>query len=377
MRQLKAIKAAQWWLDVARQAVDSWRFSGARGDYYDYLSALLAGMQGRRPLRDVFELDARRYGPGAVRGRLSERWVRTYQAAGGDLYATWYGCFPPSELLLIRVAQSFGNAALIQTLGELAQVHRLTSQAGQLVVSTLWSAAAALIVLFSMLLAVPVFTVPRLLLTFSAVPEEYYGALTRSLLAFATLVHEQWAFAASAGAGGCWLLLWSLPNTTGRLRGVLDRFSIWRIYRQVQALRFLALLAIVLGRDEAMSTQLRTALAMQSGGASVWQAGHINAMLARIDSGIVGADTFNTGLLDREQYWFLSDMVMARGLGAGMSLTGNRLRSHVLGTVARQATGLRWSLLLASVACLLSLALWHYAVIDELRRSLLLFYASQ
>lgn len=374
---LKAVRAAQWWFDAARQAVDSWRFASARGDYYDYLSALLAGMQGRRPLRDVFDLDARRYGSGAVRGRLSERWVRAYQAAGGDLYATWYGCLPPSELLLIRVAQSFGNAALIKTLGELAQVHRLTRLAGQLVVSTLWSAVAALAVLLSMLLAIPAYTVPRLLQTFSAVPQEYYGSLTRSLLAFATLVQDHWTFAAALSVGGCALLLWSLPNTTGALRNLLDRFSIWRIYRQVQALRFLALLGIVLGRDEAVSTQLRAALAMQSSGASVWQAGHINAMLARIDSGIVGPDTFDTGLLDREQYWFFNDMVTARGLGAGMLLSSDRLRGHVLGTVARQATALRWGLLLASVACLLSLALWHYAVIDELRRSLLLFYASQ
>jgi hypothetical protein len=374
---LKAVSAAQWWLDIARQALDSWRFTGARGDYYDYLSALLTGMQGRRPLRDVFALDARRYGRGSIRGRLSERWVRSYQAAGGDLYATWYGCFPPSELLLIRVAQSFGNAALIKTLGELALVHSLTRQSSQLVVSTLWSAMAALTVLFLMLLAIPEFTVPRLLQTFSAVPEAYYGGLTRSLLSFSNLVHEHWPFAAGLSVGGCWLLLWSLPNTTGSLRGILDRFSIWRIYRQVQALRFLALLAIVLGRDEAVSTQLRSALAMQSSGASVWQTGHIRAMLARIDSGIVGADTFDTGLLDREQYWYFSDMVMARGLGAGMLLTSDRLRSHVLGTVARQAMALRWSLLLASVAGLLSVALWHYAVIDELRRSLLLFYASQ
>src|SRR3546814_19027638 len=90
---------------------------------------------------------------------------------------------------------------------------------------------------------------------------------------------------------------------------------------------------------------------------------------------MVGAETFNTGLLDREQFWFLSDMVMARGLQSGLALTATRLRTHVLGTVARQAGALRWCLLLASLACLLGLGAWHYAVTYELRHSFILFHA--
>src|SRR5690606_22967842 len=100
-------------------------------------------------------------------------------------------------------------------------------------------------------------------------------------------------------------------------------------------------------------------------------------MLVRIDSGLAGAETFNTGLLDHEQFWFLSDMVMARGLHTGLALAADRLRIHVLEAVARQALVLRWCLLLASLLCLLGLSVWHYAVIDALRRSLMLVHASQ
>src|SRR5690554_1372821 len=106
--------------------MDCQRFSAMRADCYDYLSALLQGMQGVRTLKDVFELDARRYGPGSVRGRLSGHWMRSYQAAGGDLYATWLGSFPQSELGLLRTAQAFGNAALLRTFGELSGVLHLT-----------------------------------------------------------------------------------------------------------------------------------------------------------------------------------------------------------------------------------------------------------
>src|SRR5690606_13122488 len=130
-------------------------------------------------------------------------------------------------------------------------------------------------------------------------------------------------------------------------------------------------------RDEAGSTQLRSALSMQKTGASPWLASYLDRMLDRVDSGVAGAGTFDVGLLDRAHFWFLGDMVMARGLHAGLLLGTERLRSHVLGATARQAAVLRWCLLLGCLAGLLGLGLWHYAVIDELRRSLMLFYASQ
>ncbi len=358
-------------------SIDCWRFSFVRGDYYDYLAALLHGLQGRRTLKEVFEQDARRYGPSSVRGRLSMLWVQSYQMAGGDLYATWSGCFPQAELGLIRTAQSFGNAALIKTLRELAQVLNLTRQTTEILVTTLWSAVMALFLVFAMMLAIPWFTVPQLTHTFSAVPVEYYGSLTRSLMRFSELIQAHYLFVAVLLVGGCMLLLWSLPNSSGPIRRRLESLALWRIYRYVAALRFLALLAIVLGRDESESTQLRAALVLQKTATSKWQLSHINAMLARIDAGMVGADTFDTGLLDRDQFWFFSDMVMARGLQAGLMLGSDRLRTHVLGTVARQATALRWCLLLASLTCLLGVGVWHYAVIDELRRSLMIFYASQ
>ena len=356
---------------------DGWRFRAARADYYDYLSVLLQGMQGGRTLKTIFDADARRYGSGSVRGRLSHRWLYAYQAAGGDLYAAWVGSFPQAELSLIRAAQALGNAALVRTLGELSAVLHLLRQARSILGSTLWAAALAVLAVFAMLLAVPGFTVPRLLHTFSSVPVEYHGRLTSGLLRWSELIQAHWVFVAVLTAGSAGLVLWSLPNASGPLRRGLDRYSVWRIYRYVQALRLLSLLSILLGRGDAGAVQLKTALFLLKGGASVWQEAQVDGMLARIDAGMTGAETFNTGLLDREHFWFLSDMVMARGLHAGLALAADRLRVHVLQAVARQALVLRWCLLLASLLCLLGLSAWHYAVIDELRRSLMLFHASQ
>ncbi|MBP6020189.1 MAG: general secretion pathway protein [Burkholderiaceae bacterium] len=365
-----------WWAALVH-AHDRWRFMSLRADYYDYLAALLQGMRGARTLKDVFQADASRYGASSVRGRLSARWLRTFQLSSGDLYSTWLAEFPVAELGLIRMAQSFGNTTLVNTLAELARVLMLTRQAGQIVMTTLWAAALALMVALLLMAAVPWFTVPRLFQAFATVPPEYYGSMTRQLIAWSELIRQSFVFLMVLCVGGWAVFLWSLPNTSGPIRKTLDAYVVWRIYRHVQALRFLALLSLVLGRDDSGSTQLRRALLLKKQGASPWQVSHIDAMLARIDGGITGAATFDTGLLDREHYWFFSDMVMARGLSQGLALTSERLRLQVLGVVARQAAVLRWTMLLACLALVLGLGLWHYAVIDELRRSLMIFHANQ
>ncbi|UYO92371.1 general secretion pathway protein [Pollutimonas sp. M17] len=366
-----------WPLRSLLSVFDGWRFRSARADYYDYLSVLLEGMQGARTLKEIFESDARRYGGDSVRGRLSQRWLIAYQAAGGDLHATWSGSFPPAELGLIRAAQTLGNTALVRTLAELSSVLRLLRQTRSILGDTLWAGGLAVLAVFAMLLAIPGFTVPRLLQTFSSVPAAYHGRLTQELLHCAELIQSHWLFMAVLAAGSGGLILWSLSNASGPLRRKLDRHAVWRIYRYIQALRLLSLVTLLLGRGDAGAVQLKTALFLLKGGASAWQEAQVDSMLARIDAGMAGAETFNTGLLDPEQFWFLSDMVMARGLHAGLALAAERLRSHVLETVARQALALRWILLLASLFCLLGMAAWHYAVIDELRRSLMLFHASQ
>jgi hypothetical protein len=360
-----------------RHRLDCWRFSRARADYCEYLAGLLSGMQGARTLRDIFLHDAQRYGAGRLRGRLSRTWLKSFESSGGDLYITWSGCFAPEELTLVRMAQAHGNEALAHALAQLADVRRLTEQAGEILSRSLWSSVVAVLLLGSMVAAVPLFTLPALLQAFAAVPFGFYGRRTQALQDFSVFLQTHWLVFTVAAAGGVALLLWSIPNLGGALRRKLDPVLPWRLYRDVQALRFLKLQAILLGAEGQGPISLRTGLAMQSSGASPWLMAHINLMLTQVDSGFTGPDTFDSGLLDQELYWFFSDMVMARGLGAGLRLTSERLRVHVTDKLAREATRLRWCLLLTCLACLLGLALWHYAVIDELRRSLMIFYASQ
>lgn len=375
------IRALASWLRLNgirtfRRGWDRHHFQGHRMDYYDYLASLLSGADGARTLKDVFFQDAQRYGAKTLRGRLSQEWLVTYQRAGGDLYATWEHHLPRAELTLVRASQSLGNTALLATLTELSRVLRLLQDATRILGATLWPAALAVIAATTVSLAVPWFTLPRLMDAFATVPAHYYGSLTQSLVTFASIVDHYFLFFLILIPGSAALVVWSLPNTAGPVRRHLDHFLWWKVYRDVAALRFLSFLLISLGDSVHGPVQLRSALLRQRMGASLWLGSHIDVMLERIDHGVAGPDTFDTGLFNQEQFWFLSDMILARGLSMGLSLGRDRIQSQILGVVARQATTMRWIVLLACVAYVLGLTLWHYAVIDELRRALTFYFAS-
>ncbi len=371
-------QAAQpWHVQALLGWADAWRFRRNRRGYYDYLGALLEGARGARTLKQVFAADARRHGTCSPRGRLSHLWLERFQAAGGDLYATWVGVFPPAELAVLRSAQLQGNDALVATLAELSRVLSVLEQAAAILRASMLTAVLAMGVMAATLLAVPAFTVPRLRDTFAAIPSVYHGSTATGLFEFADAIGRAWPVVAVAMLMAPWLVSLSLRRYTGRLRRTLDAVGPWRVYRQVQALRFLALLAVALGRDEHGTTRLSMALSLQHAGASAWLSGHVAAMLAHADSGRSGASIFDTGLLDSQQLWFLDDMISARGLVEGLRQCGAWVERHVLGTVARQAAAMRWCLLLGAVSGVLAVALWHYAAIDDLRRALALFHASQ
>lgn len=363
-------------LAALRNSYDAWRFNQGRRAYYEYLTALLQGTGGAVTLKQVFATDAKRYGA-SPRGRLSKRWLELYQIAGGDLFTTWAGVFPDAELALLRNAQERGNDALVETFLELGRALAVLEAGRRILRSSLLAAVFAFAVLLITIAAVPIFTVPRLHEAFSSIPTMYHGAAMRSLVLVAELIKSWWIWLLPALIGGVFLILRSFSRYTGPMRKLLDGFGPWRVYRQVQAMRFLSLLAVALGQGDHGDTRLRRALALQLAGASPWLQHHIRSMLDNINAGRVAAHVLDTGLLEKPQLWFLSDMVSAKGLREGLHLCSAWVESHVLGTVARQAATLRWCLLLMAVAGVFAIALWHYTALDELRRGLALFHASQ
>ncbi len=358
-----------------RLRLDAWRFAGGRADYFDYLQAVLLGAQGCLTLRELFDRDAARYGPGSVRGRLSLIWARACEASGGDLYATWLGCFPADELALVRAAQAYGNVRLLACFQALSGHLALLIQARRMLWATLGSAAAAVLVASLLLLALPQWTVPALQQAFQGLPLAYLGGWSRALFEGADWLRVWGAWLPAGMAALLAVGLYALPRWRGPLRRWLDRWGPWRLYRQIQALRLLALISILLQPGAGASTQLRPVILLFLEDAGPWLGEHLERIADRIDQGLAGAAAFDTGLLDRDLYWYLEDMAAARGLQAALEAAHRRMAGRWLDRIRHQALALRWTALLLGVSVVLGIGLWHYAALDELRRGWMMFHA--
>lgn len=354
----------------------AWRFKSYRADYYDYLSDLIRATAGTKTLLSIFQDDANRYAATSVRGKLSAHWAQRFPRVGGDLFATWAGSLPIEDLVAIQAAQYAGAGALIQTLRQLSVVVRVTDHARQTFTQTILVGVVSLFVALASVLLIPFFTVPRLLLTFASLPAQYYGPMTQSLLSTSDWLHQFWWLVAAIVLASIWATLWSLPNLTGPLRRWLDRWAIWRLYRVVQSVRFLSLLAVLLQPRGNISVRLKESLVIQQAGATLWLSMHINAMLSRIDAGFEAIDALGTGLIDEQTWWYFTDTVRTLGLDMGLQRTCERLMSHTVSRLSTQAMAIRWGLLLCSVCIVLAIAFWHVRVFEELRQGLSLYYGN-
>ncbi len=351
------------------------QFRSKRADYYDYLAEMIAVTAGAKTLLSVFQDDAQRYARQGARGVLSQHWFETFPKSGGDLFATWFGALPTEDLVAVQAAQYAGAGALTQTFRQLAAVVRVTDSARQAFVQTVWVGLVGILVAIASIFAIPLFTADHLAGVFAAIPPDRYGRLTRGLFLTADWLKLLWPALLGLSVSLVALTAWSLTHWYGAGRRFADQWGIWRLYRVVQAVRFLSLLAVLLKPRGNTSARLREALLIQQRGAAPWLGHHIGQMLLRIDAGALAVEALNTGLIDHETWWYFTDMVQTMGLDEGLQRTKTRLAAFTVQRLQRQAMVLRWSLLLVSVAVVFAVAFWHFRVFDELRQSLSLFYA--
>jgi type II secretory pathway component PulF len=352
-------------------------FRKDRADYYEYLADVMEGTGGRKTLRDVFRSDADRYGRRHRRGILSHHWADQHQEVGGDLYETFRGTLPDDDLVLIRMGQRGGAGALEQTLRDVAAVTRVVELARSTFIRTAAVGVVAMLVMVATVLAIPAFTVPRLKQAFGMLPAEFVGTQAARLYRLSDFI-EAWALVLAASSVGLmWLTAWSLPNVVGPVRRWLDEHLIWRLYRDFQGIRFLASLATLVKKRGNVSPGLREVLEVQAVGANAWQRWHIEQMIARIDDGQVGSATFDTGVVDRETLWFLTDLIATRGMDDALLRARTRVETRAVHDVARKAAVARWAMLLVAVAILFGILFWHFAVVNEMRMAMTRFYSSR
>ncbi len=370
MDSCRARRLPDWRLRVA-----AYRFRSLRADYYDYLAEMIAMTSGAKTLLSMFEDDALRYRGLGARGILSRYWAQQFPKSGGDLFTTWFGSLPTEDLVAVQAAQYAGSGALAQTLRQLATVVRTTDAASQAFMQTVCVGLVGVVVAICAVFSIPVLTADHLARVFSEVPPELYEPWSRALFATSEQLKNLWPMLLCLTAGVTTTAIWSLSQWYGAARSFADQWGIWRLYRVVQAVRFLSLLAILLKPRGNTSARLREALLIQQRGALPWLNHHLEKMLMRIDAGSLAIEALNTGLIDRETWWYFTDMVHTLGLDEGLQRTKHRLAVHTVQRLQRQAMTLRWLLLLTAVAVVFAIAFWHFRVFDELRQSLSLHYA--
>lgn len=350
-------------------------FRTQRADYYEYLADVMDSTAGAKTLQNIFYDDVSRYAATSPRGVLSRVWLERFPQAGGDLFSTWSGTLPLEDLLAIQSAQYSGSQALTKTLRQLAGVVNLIDGAQSSLVTTALAGLAGLFIAFGSVLSIPFFSAKQLQQVFSAVPPENFSGWTKALFATADFLSVIWPFV-SVGLILCALLvLWSFASWTGSLRSVADKFGPWAFYRRVQTVRFVSLLAVTLTPGGSQGARLRDAIALQMQGATPWFAGHLHAMVTRLDLGANATDALETGLIDLEIWWYFTDLIQTLGLDEALHRARLRTERYALKRIQTQAVYLRWGALLFSLMIVLGIAFWHAQVFEELRQGLSLHYS--
>lgn len=373
---LRVAQWLQWRLSAVGRAAA--RFRRDRCDYYLYLSRVLTDAHGASTLLRIFQRDALRFS-GEPRGVLSQHWARRYQDQGADLALTWHGTLPCGDLLLIGVAAQAGGAgALEQALADAARLAGRARASQRQFLLTVAAGLVSLVLALTVILAVPVYFLPLLQKAFSFVPLDMWGTKGRALMSLGRWVQDFWSLVLGAALLLAGATAWGKDRWCGPWRQWLDgRLLPFRLYRDARAAEFLATLCALLRRRGNVTLTLRQGLTSIRQRSSPWLAFHCDGMLRALAEGGDGSGglLLTSGLLRREDVFYLADMMDALGVDQGLQLAGTRIEAAIDSAVAHSAQTLRAAMLAGGCATVFALASWMAWVITELKSATALVFA--
>lgn len=349
-------------------------FAGNRSDYYLYLADTIAGTLGRKSLVNIFDSDVVRYGKSA-RGKLSQHWSKQYTDGGGSLQKTFAGTLPDEDVAVLdTLLRSGGERALENALRDLAENSELLSKARMIIFVTMLASLVCLGMTMITVIAMPIYTVPKITEAFSMLPYEFYPKNAKDLVGFAEFVKSSTSMIVMVTVAVVAVIMWSLSFVTGKPRLYLDKYGVfWALYRDFQNIRFLSTLAALVREGDKTALNLKLAIEMQLKGASRWKKYHLDQILSYVSRGRVGPEIFTTGIMDQKMQWYIADLVESRGLSEALQVVKERLKDRVLKRITKQAAILAWSLMISAILVSGYLMMWHMTVIDDLRRALQMF----
>lgn len=314
-------------------------FRRKRADYYQYLADLLKGTDGTMLLTNVFAADAQRYGS-ASRGVLSEHWLDAFARHDGRVSDTFAGTLPAQDVLMIRVLEERdGPNVLEEGLKDMANNVQLSQQAMGIFYGALVRVSLPLSAVVGMLIMVPTFTVPELRSNASGVPPANYPLAAQQLFALSDFLSGNALVVIASAIALIGLIFGSLSRLRGPLRSYFDRFGlVWGIYRDMQAIKLLTSLSLILKKRQDESGRLDSALALLRVGASPWLGYQIDAMRQGIADNLDDQDVFDVDILDRDMTFYLQDLIVSRHIDGALIYIRPRLETSMLKTMGKRAS---------------------------------------
>lgn len=347
------------------------KFARSRADWYDYMADIEEDTQGRRTFLSILEADAQRYGRTA-RGTLSAHWAHRIVETG-DLGRTLHGTLPPKEVAEYVSLQKQGQAVSAEGLRDMARVVRLGHRLKSILISTLFTAAIAIALLWTVIMiGIPYFTAPMLLEALPDIPRAYLSPSTQAFFDLAQWIRDHDIRVWTMTIGAAVALYLSFPYLDGRVRRQLDKWGPYRLYRDIQAIAVVTTTATAVKPRAGKTVPIREAIELQMAGASRWLTRRLQDIQNRLDDAKAGAAAFDVDLLDRETYWYLEDLTHTLGLDIALQKTRARMETTILARVESRAKVLRWTALICAVLALAGLFFWHQSIIWDMRNALML-----
>ncbi|MCQ9616745.1 hypothetical protein L1889_08485 [Paenalcaligenes niemegkensis] len=235
--------------------------------------------------------------------------------------------------------------------------------------------AFAALILMGMLAVVPLYTVPQLFSAFGDLPDIYLGPYSLALRRFSEHLLSYGVAIIGSFLFLIVLMRLSLPRLIGKIRNRLEAVQPWSSYRLYHGFRVFILLSLLL-RVHPASQRLSVCLDSIETDNNAWLFWRLSITRQRLRDGSSSYAAFDQNFLRTKDAWYFSDIASAQGLEEGFAATASHLHEQLLAIFNRYSQILKWGLLIGSVGALVSLGLWHFVAINELRTGLLLFHSS-
>lgn len=354
------------------------KFHRQRAAYYIYAASVLKGSGGNIKILQLFDNDVQRY-QGSARGTLCEWWYDRYSENGGNLADSLQGTLPDDEVAVLRVAQDAGVDALVVALQDVGRTAVITDTARTAVLMTLLAAMIAVAIGIGMLTAFPVFASRVMRTNYDFLPLAFWGKSGKSFVAYAEWIESYIVYVAVAVGLSAFAINWTIPNLISPIREWLDEHIIlYSVIRDLKGAMFLATMATLTRKRGGVMFTLKQSLETFSDSARTpWLKWRINQVIDGADeTGALGVEAFNTGMISREMFYYLEDMQRARGFADGFEETGKYVESTVLEQIMRRLNIYRWVLLILALLAGLAMFSWQFRVIYEMKGAMATYLAS-